>query len=225
VLVLGAQRTDDETNQGRMFAAVRPAAGGFTPIAPPTDEVGFVTPYLLLSDGEDEAIAFWEREDSYTWPTRVSSYTSVYGPLPAPPPADSGGDGEPVSPRPPAPPAGAGPPRPTVPVMPVDVGDDRVRLRLPRRLLVGRRGVVRLRLLFDSRVRGVLRVADVFDRTLAKRTFSARAGRPLRLRLRVPSWLVRKLRRGRIAATISLRLTTASGRPLVVKSPTTLRLG
>ncbi|HEX8085614.1 MAG TPA: hypothetical protein VF529_15080 [Solirubrobacteraceae bacterium] len=227
VLVLGAQRTDDETNQGRMFAAVRAAAGGFTPIAPPTDEVGFVTPYLLLSDGDDEAIAFWEREDSYTWPTRVSSYTSVYGPLPAPPPADSGGDGdgdgEPVSPRPPAPPAaGGGPPRPAVPV---DVGADRVRLRFPRGLHVGRRGVVRVRLLFDAPVSGRLRLADVFDRTLAKRTFSARPGLPLRLRLRVPAWLVRKLRRGRVAATISLRLTTPDGLELSARSPTTLRLG
>jgi hypothetical protein len=108
-------------------------------------------------------------------------------------------------------------------VIPVLVAG-RARVRFPRALLASRRGVVRLRLRFDADVVGSLAVGDRRGRRLARRTFVARRGVPMRVRLRVPSGTVRRLRRGPMAVRISLRLTLGSGRELRLSAPSSLRL-
>jgi hypothetical protein len=120
--------------------------------------------------------------------------------------------------------AGSANPPGAGPLVPVRTGHDRIRVRFVGGLVADRRGIVRLRLVFDAPLTGSLRLADVFGRTLGRRTFTARSGVPVRLRIRVPRWTVRKLRRGRIPVRASLDLTLASGRQVRVTTPTTLRL-
>lgn len=225
LLVGQADGPDEDTNADHMRSFIRPAAG--EPFAEIPYTGGVPHDQVVAGDGSDRAVVLWTEHLPVDFDHSTASIHSVVFEAPAardddpglPPSGGGGGTGGGGGA------SGGGGSQGGGPLVPVRVGSDTIRLRLPRGVLVGRRGAVRLRLVFDTPLSGLLRVSDVFDRTLAKRSFTARAGVPVRMRLRVPGWVVRRLRRGRLGASISLRVTTASGRQLAVKSPTTLRRG
>ena len=200
---------DDSIDFMRTF--VRPPGGGSFAETP--HPLGFARSLVVAGNGAGGALVGWSTFDMQGSEDVASSVHSVrYGE------AEEGAEGEADS----SDGEEGGGSDGGGPLVPVRV-TDRIRMRLRGGLKADRRGIVRLRMSFDERVRGLVRVSDVLGRTLAERRISARRGVPLRVRLHVSRRVIRKLRHGRITVRLSLRLTTATGRTVRAAGTTRLR--
>ncbi|HEX8206631.1 MAG TPA: hypothetical protein VF587_11285 [Solirubrobacteraceae bacterium] len=229
LLLLGSSQSSFQAYGSFLYSALQPAgSNAIQRIAGPPFTAGDTFGLRLLGDRQGGAVAIWHVRDGDDSFSDHTLFTATYGPQPDPPAEEEPAPGGEESPPPPGGDTGDGGPGAAPPVTeprpPIRI-TRRLRLRIRGPLVASRRGVIRLRMSFDSPVRGTLRLTDRARRPLGRGSFRSRGNGAVRGRIVLRRSALRRLRRDpRMRVRLVAVVTTEAARGVRVVAPVTLRL-